>query len=217
MPDRPNSKQFPKDDFVIDLVAGSCTCRAGRATRQLVPMTTRSDLTGCTYKPEGFHFDGAVCGTCPLRPQCTSARSGVGRTVRLHPREALLQEALLQEARAFQQSPAYDEYRRRRVVAEHRLARLVQLGIRQARYFGRAKTNYQLYLATTVANISLLTDKISLTGDSDPEYPDFINVADAGANYSGHLPRNPRWALASLVTAWLLVTTTPKRAFRRNS
>ena len=28
----------------------------------------------------------------------------------------------------------------RRVVAEHRLARLVQLGMRQSRYFGRAKT-----------------------------------------------------------------------------
>ena len=106
------------------------------------------------------------------------------------------------EARALQQSPAFTQYRRRRVVAEHRLARLVQLGIRQARYFGRAKTNFQLYLATTVANISLLTDKIGLTGDSDPGYPDFINVADAGANYSGHLPRNPRWALTSLVTAW---------------
>ena len=33
---------------------------------------------------------------------------------------------------------------------EHRLARLVQLGIRQARYFGRVKTKFQLYLAATV-------------------------------------------------------------------
>ncbi len=209
VPGRPNSKHFPKHDFVIDLVVGSCTCPAGQVTRQLVPMATRSDLTGRICKQEGFRFDAAVCGACPLRPQYTSAKSGVGRTVRLHP-----QEALLQEARALQQSPAYDEYRRRRVVAEHWLARLVQLGIRQARYFGRARTKFQLYLAATVVNLTLLADKAGLTGDSDPEYPDCINVADAGANYSGHLRRNLRWALASLVTARLLVTTTPKRAFR---
>ena len=57
------------------------------------------------------------------------------------------QEGLLQEARALQQSSDYDQYRRRRVVAEHRLARLEHLSIRQARYFGRVKTKFQLYLA----------------------------------------------------------------------
>ena len=67
---------------------------------------------------------------------------GLGRTVQLHP-----QEALLQQARTLQQSEAFAGYRRWRVVVEHRLARLVQLGIRQARYFGRAKTRFQLYLA----------------------------------------------------------------------
>ena len=39
-------------------------------------------------------------------------------------------KALLQEARALQQSEAFAGYRQRRVVMEHRLARLVQLGIR---------------------------------------------------------------------------------------
>ena len=49
-----------------------------------------------------------------------------GGRSRLHP-----QEALLQQARALQHSEAFAEYRQRRVVVEHRLARLVQLGIRQ--------------------------------------------------------------------------------------
>ena len=75
----------------------------------------------------------------------------------IHPREALLQQA-----RALQQSTDYDQYRKRRVVAEHRLARLVQLGIRQARYFGRVKTKFQLYLAATVANLTLVAGKIGL-------------------------------------------------------
>ena len=57
-----------------------------------------------------------------------------------------------------QQSEAFGEYRQRRVV-EHRLARLVQLGIRQSRYFGRAKTKFQLYLAATVANLTLVAAK----------------------------------------------------------
>ena len=57
------------------------------------------------------------------------------------------QEALLQQGRALRQSTHYDEYRARRVEVEHRLARLVQLGLRQSRYFGRVKTRRQLYLA----------------------------------------------------------------------
>ena len=43
-------------------------------------------------------------------------------------------------------------------MVEHRIARLVQLGIRQARYFGRAKTLFQLLLAAAVANLTLLTN-----------------------------------------------------------
>ena len=88
-----------------------------------------------------------VCGVCPLRSQCIAAQGRKGRRVLIHP-----QEGMLQQARALQQSADYDEYRARRVVVEHRLARLVQLGIRQARYFGRVKTKFQLYLAATVAN-----------------------------------------------------------------
>ena len=55
----------------------------------------------------------------------------------------------MQQARALQQSEAFSGYRKRRVVVEHRLARLVQLGIRQARYFEGAKTRSQLYLAAS--------------------------------------------------------------------
>ena len=211
IPGRPNTKHFPKDDFVIDLMAGTCTCPAGKVTRHLVPMATRTDLTGRTHKLVGFRFDGAVCGACPLRPQCTDAGAGVGRTVRLHP-----QEGLLQEARHLQDSPAYDQYRSLRVVAEHRLARLVQLGIRQARYFGHAKTKFQLYLASTVANLTLLAGKIGLIDDFDPEILASSNIADAGANFSANLRSNLLWVLASLTSAWLTVTPASKRGFRLN-
>ena len=52
------------------------------------------------------------------------------------------------------------------MVVEHRLARLVQLGIRQARYFGKVKTKFQLYLAATVANLTLVAGKIGLSGST---------------------------------------------------
>ena len=139
VPGRPNRSHFPKEDFRIDLESGSCTCPAGQVARRIRPSGTRTGSAGRTHRLKGFRFDGAVCGVCPLRLQCVAAKPGTGRTVQLHP-----QEALLQQARALQQSEAFAEYRQRRVVVEHRLARLVQLGIRQSRYFGRIKTRFHL-------------------------------------------------------------------------
>lgn len=154
VPGRPDKAHFPKEDFKIDLEAGTCTCPAGQTTRRVSVVTTRTGHSGRSYRAQGFHFHGATCGTCPLRTACVAAGKGKGRTITLHP-----QEALLQQARLFQHSEAFNEYRQRRQVAEHRLARLVQLGIRQARYFGRLKTHFQLLLAATVANLTLVAIK----------------------------------------------------------
>ena len=122
VPGRPDRKHFPKNDFHLDLAAGSCTCPAGQVTGAIVPAGKRTDGAGRVYRLQAFQFDGAVCGVCPLRSQCIAAQGRKGRRVLIHP-----QEALLQQARALQQSADYDEYRARRVVVEHRLARLVQL------------------------------------------------------------------------------------------
>ena len=160
-PGRPNRKHFPKHDFHLDLAAGSCACPAGQVTHTIVPAGKRTDRTGRVYRLQAFQFDGAECRVCPLRSQCIAAQGRKGRRVQIHP-----QEALLQQARALQRSADYDQYRKRRVVAEHRLARLVQLGIRQARYFGRVKTRFQLYLAATVANLTLVLGNIGRSGST---------------------------------------------------
>ena len=55
--------------------------------------------------------------TCPLRSKCVAGKKGKGRTVSLHPKKPYCHKS-----RAFQQSPAFAEYRRRRQVVEHRLA-----------------------------------------------------------------------------------------------
>jgi hypothetical protein len=149
VPSSTNRGCFPKAAFVLDLEAGTATCPSGQTTDDL-------KLT-----PAGggqFRFAADVCAACPLRAQCV--RGVGGRTVALHP-----QERLLQEARAFQASPAFAQYRRRRQTVEHRIARLVQLGIRQARYFGRAKSAFQLLMAAAVANLAYLA---TTTSSTDP-------------------------------------------------
>ena len=220
VPGRPDRQRFPKDDFVIDLAAGSCTCPAGQVTHAIVPAGKRTDGTGRVHRLRAFQFDGAQCMTCPLRSQCISAKGRKGRRVLIHP-----QEALLQEARALQQSAGYDEYRARRVVVEHRLARLVQLGIRQSRYFGRAKTRFQLYLAATVANLTLVAGKIErsdIVGGSAEAYRVVRSdvqavshgvVANATAIF-GAVRLGILWTAILLKPALLPKAPSPTRAFR---
>ena len=141
-----NRGRFPKTRFRIDLEAQTCTCPADQV----------SHLQQRPKSGPIFRFAAAVCAACPLRSQCVRGRGG--RTIQLHP-----QEALLQEARAFQASAAFRPYRALRQVAEHRLARMVQLGIRQARYRGMAKTLFQAFMVATVANLTLIA------AGSDPE------------------------------------------------
>ena len=151
VPKPPRSAYFTKQDFHIDLQADSCTCPAGAVTTRLHSQGHDREGYGKQVPRQAFVFEGAVCDSCRLRPQCVKAQPGRGRSVSLHP-----QEGLLQEARAFQDSAAFAPYRALRQVAEHRLARLVQLGLRQARYRGRLKTEAQLLLTATVANLTRL-------------------------------------------------------------
>ena len=201
MPGRPDKAHFPKEDFLIDLDEGTCTCSAGQVTRSIRSSGTRTGPTGRVHRMQGFRFDAAVCVGCPLRSRCVAGSSGLGRTVRLHP-----QEGLLQRARALQQSNAFAGYRQWRVVVEHRL---VQLGIRQARYFGRAKTRFQLYLAATVANLTLVAGKAGVTGDlGDAAIGDRAACAGTGsaAANSDAVRLVQIWSLALLTTAFLPIT-----------
>ena len=216
VPGRPDRKHFPKNDFHLDLAAGSCTCPAGQVTRTIVPAGKRTDAAGRVYRLQAFQFDGAVCRVCPLLSQCIAAQGSKGRRVLIHP-----QEGMLQQARALQQSADYDEYRARRVVVEHRLARLVQLGIRQARYFGRVKTKFQLYLAATVANLTLVLGKIGLSGSiggGSAGHRVVRNdvravVANAAANFSA-VRLGQLWSLILFVSALLPQLHFQIRAFR---
>jgi hypothetical protein len=152
--------QFPKDDFRIDLESMSCACPAGQKTQKVVSISSGERYGAPGVPLRAFRFDAAICDVCPLRPKCVRARPGKGRLVMVHPHEALLQEA-----RAFRKSDSFAPYRKLRQVAEHRLARLMQLGVRQARYVGRTKTLFQLLMAATVANLTLVAMRTGLMQD----------------------------------------------------
>ncbi len=132
---------FPKSEFGIDLEQMEVRCPAGQSTRDY-----RSAGDG---RGGQFLFAAATCQACPLRSQCVRGRG---------PRSISIQaeERLQPQARAHNQTQAGRQSLRERVVVEHRIARLVGLGIRKSRYFGRKKTRFQVVMAAVVANLSLV-------------------------------------------------------------
>lgn len=139
--------RFSKDRFALDLETGVATCPAGRTTSRMHRRGEGSQ----------FVFDGADCAACALRTRCTSKApekmraTGRGRTVGVHPREALLQEA-----RAREETEDFREFHAKRPVVERKIAHLMRRGLRQARYFGARKTRFQALATALVANLARL-------------------------------------------------------------
>jgi Transposase DDE domain/Transposase domain (DUF772) len=141
VPASSNGDCFPKSEFAIDLEKMEVRCPAGQTTNDY-----RSAGEGHGGR---FVFAAAPCQACPLRSQCVRGKGP--RTITIQ-----AEEGLQQQARAHNQTEAGRQSLRERVVVEHRIARLVQLGIRQSRYFGRTKTCLQVVMAAVVANLSLV-------------------------------------------------------------
>jgi hypothetical protein len=153
-------RYFSKERFQVDLAAMTCICPAGHMTSHIVGDGFGSARRGSRHPATVFGFPAKVCRDCPLREQCYSPKTRGGRTLTLHP-----EEELLAEARTLQRSQKFREFQQRRQVAEHRLARMVQLGMRKARYRGRTKTLFQAVLTAAVANLTLIAGK---TEGSEP-------------------------------------------------
>ena len=78
------------------------------------------------------------------------------------------------------------------------LARLEQLGIRQARYFDRVKTKLQMYLAATVANLTLLANQTGMVGDTGNYGHGLAAGGTAGGGHDVVCHLLPAWMLAWL-------------------
>jgi hypothetical protein len=141
VPSSHNGDCFPKSAFAIDLERMEVACPAGHTT-------TEYQSSG-EHRGGRFVFAAATCQACPLRSQCVRGQGG--RSISIQP-----EERLQQQARAHNQTDAGKKSLRERVVVEHGIARLVRLGIRQSRYFGKTKTRFQVVMAAVVANLSLV-------------------------------------------------------------
>src|SRR5215470_2000928 len=157
VPAPPSNGRFSKQEFEIDPERMTCRCPAGQVTSKLRRHGYERDKAGRpTRLRQAFQFDAAVCAACPLRQQCYKPGRREGRQI-----EVTGHEARVQAARAWQRGPEFERFRKERQVVEHRIARLVQLGVRQARYMGRAKTLFQVLMAATVANLTLVAGRQS--------------------------------------------------------
>lgn len=171
--------KLTKADFVIDTEADLVRCPMGHETRQWRWVWVRGN-EGEKQRTKRFAFPKELCRACDRYGECVSGKRRPGRQITLHP-----QEAQLQAARAFERSDYFREQYRQRVVVEHRIARLVRLGMRQARYFGRAKTLLQLLLAATVANLTLLAGRVAPAKrrENEGDSPSALLALRAAANW----------------------------------
>ena len=132
--------RFAKDQFSIDFAAGQLTCPAG------VSMPFGPGKT--------VRFPKDTCAACPLRARCTS--SAAGRSVSIHP-----DEALLAELRRRQQTPAGRAKLRERTQVEHALAHVGHWQGRRARYRGTRKNLFDLRRVAVVHNLHVIAGQLA--------------------------------------------------------
>jgi hypothetical protein len=127
--------RYAKDQFTLDFAAGRLTCPAG------VRMPFQAGQT--------VHFPKGACAACPLRARCTTSSNG--RSVAIHP-----DEALLQELRQRQATPDGRARLRERVNVEHALAHIGHWQGRRARYLGTRKNLFDLRRVAVVHNLHVI-------------------------------------------------------------
>lgn len=129
-------EQFSKQAFHLDWERNIIRCPA----EQEMP-----------FLPGGIvHFPQECCDVCPLREKCT--KSPKGRSVSIHP-----DEALLVELRERQLTPAGRAALRERVAVEHTLAHIGHWQGKRARYRGIRKNLFDLRRCAVIHNLHLLT------------------------------------------------------------
>lgn len=136
---------FGKDEFEIDLDAGTATCPAGK-----VAPIARPNANG----ERRAYFRRTDCRPCPLKARCTKQER---RQVELGRREDLLIAA-----RKALEDPATAEHLRR---TRPRIERLIGLlahryGARKSRYKGKRKAGMQAAFAAALVNLNPIGDAL---------------------------------------------------------
>jgi DDE family transposase len=134
-----NANGYSKDQFSVDLAAGTVTCPADHT---VAIHSGRRRLA---------RF-GQFCHSCPLRAHCTKARRG--RVISIHPHEAALQHA-----KARQQDPAWQQdYRANRPVVERKISHFTRRpwGARKARCRGQKRILTDILTRASAINLARL-------------------------------------------------------------
>jgi Transposase DDE domain len=126
---------FTVDDFTVDRQAGTVGCPGGHAR----PISAT-----------GVATFGALCGTCPLRQQCTTCKTG--RKIVLGDHDDLLRQA----RRDWAQDPGLRErYRRHRPNVERVISQLASRGGRRLKLRYRGTVNNNAWLKRRTAALNL--------------------------------------------------------------
>ena len=136
-----NGDLFTKTAFKIDLGEMTITCPAGEVE------TIRLGAVAA--------FEPQACDACPLRPKCTNAALGSGRTVNIAEDEVLQQRLRKRIA-----TPQGRRQLRQRVAIEHGLAHISQRQGNRARYRGVRKNQYDLRRAATIQNLERIQRRL---------------------------------------------------------
>ena len=127
---------FTADDFTVDDPAGTVTCPAGH-TRAMSRSRT------VTF--------GRLCADCPLRVQCTTAKTGRSMTIHEH-------DGLLRAARAQARTPEFKAAYPTRAGIERTVAHVATQNGRRVklRYLGTTKNDAWLHTRAAALNLRAL-------------------------------------------------------------
>jgi len=127
---------FTKDAFSLDFAHGMVTCPGG----ETVPMVPGKDA----------QFPASACDACPQRAQCTTARSGQGRSLPI--RE---DEQFRYKLRAKIKTKRGRASLRKRTAVEHAISHHIAHQGRRARYKGLRKNQFDGRRHAAVSNLQV--------------------------------------------------------------
>lgn len=141
---------FAPGDFKVSEDGHTAICPAGH------PSVRQGSHRPKDCTPEvRHHWSEKLCNSCSLKTLCTPGRlRSLGVPTDFHERR---------RRERYARSPEGRQELRRRIVVEHAIARLKNLGAGASRYFGREKTRSQWLWTAAVANLSLVWSAGSLT------------------------------------------------------
>lgn len=136
---------FKIGHFQIERATRTAICPAGA---RAVKWSVRHDRDGSAAV--NIQFAAAVCAVCPLRPSCTTSRSGRSLHLSEHYER-------LEARRAEAQTAAFKDKMRARPAIEATLSELVRAhGLRRHRYRGEQKRPFENLLKGTACNLKRL-------------------------------------------------------------